>query len=82
MYSPSTGRPSRDFGFELVRQTQETIKPIERDVRNMAHVSRPSDLHGAQLVVVEGFPQNRLNVAIRRRMRSVEGYRRRGRGSG
>lgn len=51
IYLPSTGRPSGDFRFELNRQTQETIEPIEGDMRNMAHVSWGPNVHVAEVVL-------------------------------
>jgi len=46
---PSTGRPRGDFRFKLTWQAQEAIEPVEGDMRNMAHVSGPANLHGAEV---------------------------------
>lgn len=46
---PCTRSPPGDFRFKLHRQTQEPIEPIKGDMRHVAHIGWPADLHSTKL---------------------------------
>jgi hypothetical protein len=42
---PSTRRTARHIGLELHRQTEKSMKAIESDMRHVADIGGPADLH-------------------------------------